>query len=145
MRDVSSSSKETGFQERKMNFSVARDLYSKTRAVGYEDVSDPHEIIHLTLRELRRSLGVLAQGKVVATELRTTHMTRAFTAIYILQSSLDFDAGGEIAGNLFRIYEFCRTQLTLAFRRDPAANLDKCVQFIDEITAAWGEIAEKSR
>jgi flagellar protein FliS len=112
--------------------------------VGYEEISDPHEIIHVTLRELGRSLGVLAQGKVVASDVRNSHMTRAFTAIYILQSSLDFDAGGEIAVNLFRIYEYCRTQLTLAFRRDPAANLEKCVAFIDEITTAWGDISNKA-
>jgi flagellar protein FliS len=71
-----------------------------------------------------------------------TEFTNAFTAIYILQSSLDFTRGGEIAENLFRVYEYCRQQMLKAFSRKTDHNLDTCVVLLDEIIRSWEDIRE---
>ena len=68
------------------------------------------------------------------------HLNRAFTAIYILQSSLDFEVGGEIATNLFQVYEFCRLQVSDAFARHEEAKLALAAQHIDGICSAWSQI-----
>jgi flagellar protein FliS len=120
-----------------MNFSLARDCYTKDRAIGYADPADSHEVITVTLRELRRSIDVLACPEPAAREVRDAHLTRALTAVYILQTSLDFDRGGEIAANLYRIYEYFRTQLLRAFRREPELDLSRSRELIDEIIEAW--------
>lgn len=125
-----------------MNFSLVRDRYSRVKSAGYETLSDPHEMIALTLRELHRSLAILAHRPAPSAELRSEHLTRAFTATYILQSSLDFDRGGEIAEHLFRIYEFCRTQLTRCFGGDEAADLEQARDLIATILEAWTEIGK---
>ena len=44
-------------------------------------------------------------------DLRSKHFSRALTIIYSLQSSLDFEKGGEIAENLFQTYEFARQMI----------------------------------
>lgn len=123
-----------------MNFSLVRDRYNKVSAANYETLSDPHEIISVTLRELHRSLKILAHRPDLRTDLRNEHLTRAFTAIYILQSSLDFDRGGEIAENLFRIYEHCRQQLTRRFGGDTEADLGGAANLIETILDAWTQI-----
>jgi flagellar protein FliS len=71
-----------------------------------------------------------------------TEFSNAFTAIYILQSSLDFTRGGEIAENLFRVYEYCRQQMLKAFSRKTDHNLDTCVVLLDEIIRSWEDIRE---
>jgi flagellar protein FliS len=71
-----------------------------------------------------------------------TEFTNAFTAIYILQSSLDFTRGGEIAENLFRVYEYCRQQMLKAFSRKTDHNLGTCVVLLDEIIRSWEDIRE---
>jgi flagellar protein FliS len=70
-------------------------------------------------------------------------MNRAFTAIYILQSSLDFEQGGEIATNLFQVYEYCRLKVVAAFRRDPDASLTQAANYISDILQAWDSIAPR--
>ena len=46
---------------------------------------------------------------------KNSNFSRASHIIYTLQTSLDFDRGGEIAIQLFQVYEFCRKQLIKEF------------------------------
>ena len=136
--------RETATTGAKMNFSLVRDRYTRAKSASYETLSDPHEIIAVTLRELHRSLAILAVDPAPRGEVRNQHLTRAFTAIYILQSSLDFDRGGEIAEHLFRIYEFCRSHLTRCFGGDETADLLQARDLIATILEAWNEIGKAS-
>lgn len=123
-----------------MNFQLARAQYRQTAGATAPVVEDPHEIVHFTLRELGRSLRVLAIATQDGNPPPAEHLNRAFTAIYILQSSLDFDRGGEIADNLFAVYEFCRQQVALAFARTPGARLAEAADHIAAITGAWADM-----
>ena len=49
--------------------------------------------------------------------VKSDSFSKSLTAIYILQSSLDFNQGGEIAENLNKIYEFCRTTIIKSFSK----------------------------
>ncbi len=44
----------------------------------------------------------------VISSIKSNSFSKSLTAIYILQSSLNFDEGREIAENLYRIYEFAK-------------------------------------
>ncbi|MCE6952969.1 flagellar protein FliS [Cereibacter sphaeroides] len=125
-----------------MTFADARTRYRRAETVDFQSVEDPHQIILVTLRELERSLKALAAaapGPVYPDQ----HLNRAFTAIYILQGSLDFEKGGEIADNLFAVYEYCRTQVAAAFRREPAPQLADAAGHIGTILAAWEQIGPR--
>jgi flagellar secretion chaperone FliS len=123
-----------------MNFSMVRDRYNQASKAGYDDLSDPHEMISLTMRELHRSLEILTLDPAPARELRNKHMTRALTAIYILQTSLDMDRGGAIAENLFQVYEYCRQQLVERSKDDGMEKIAKGRDLIATILEAWDEI-----
>ena len=123
-----------------MTFENARTSYRRAETFQPADVNDPHEIIGVTLQELKKSLTVLAAAQENGGNYPAKHLNRAFTAIYILQSSLDFEAGGEIATNLFQVYEFCRLQVADAFSRHEEAKLALAAQHIDGICSAWSQI-----
>jgi flagellar protein FliS len=123
-----------------MTFENARTSYRRAETFQPADVNDPHEIIGVTLQELKKSLTVLAAAQENGGNYPAKHLNRAFTAIYILQSSLDFEAGGEIATNLFQVYEFCRLQVADAFSRHEEAKLALAAQHIDGICSAWAQI-----
>lgn len=120
-----------------MSYLAARTQYRRTEDGILPDLVNPHEIVLVTLRELHRSLLVLSAAQSEGQRYPNTHVTRGLTAIYVLQSSLDFEQGGEIATNLFSVYEFVRLQLVAAFQRDAGAKLDAARSYIADILDAW--------
>lgn len=125
-----------------MTFLGARAQYRRADAGDVTVTEDPHGIILVTLRELERSLRALAAAN--PGPYPASHVNRAFTAIYILQSSLDFEKGGEIAVNLFRVYEYCRLRVAEAFRREPAPRLADAAEHIAGLLVSWQQIGGKS-
>ena len=123
-----------------MNMLAVRSVYQKSAESTISEIGDPHELILITLKELNKSLVALRLNKSPASEQRNHHMTRVFTAIYILQSSLDFDKGGEIATNLFNIYEYCRAQLLADFASIGDGDLETCCIVMGDIIDAWSSI-----
>lgn len=122
-----------------MNYAFARQQYKQSTRAGLTGISDPHEMIALTLNELSRCLKKL-QGINQKDAQRNVTFSKAFTAIYILQTSLDFEKGGEISANLFKIYEYCRSQVQRALKHDPQAELEACAKVIDNMIDAWSHI-----
>ena len=78
-----------------MNYAFARDQYRKSKNAALSSLSDPHEMVGLTLKELARSLNAL-QNISLTDEQRNAHLSKGFTAVYILQTSLAFDKGFDI-------------------------------------------------
>lgn len=126
-----------------MNLILARSTYIQDHKVQVNDISDPHTTILLVMQELNKNLRKIADQGSRPAKLQK-QFTNAFTALYILQTSLDFTRGGEIAENLFRLYEYCRQNLLKAFARNPDHNLSNCIVLLDEIIQAWEGIGQKS-
>ncbi|MEL6915439.1 MAG: flagellar protein FliS [Pseudomonadota bacterium] len=121
--------------------SFARTFYQSTARHAVQPAPDPHQIVLVTLQELTRALDVLATAEGQGRPLPAEPLNRALTALYILQSSLDFDAGGAIAIDLFQLYEFARFHLLKAWRGEDGARLREAHDVIANILSAWGEIA----
>lgn len=128
-----------------MSFAHARTRYRQADTIAQEGMTQPYDIVFATLKELRRSLAALAMAQDQARAFPSDHLNRALTAIYILQSSLDFEAGGELAGDLFQLYEFARFHVLKAFRAEPDARLREAAEAMAEILAAWQEIGETAK
>ncbi|MBC2834793.1 flagellar export chaperone FliS [Paragemmobacter straminiformis] len=122
-----------------MTFLSARAQYRRTDQNEGLSVESPHGVILVTLRELERSLRALAAAEPDRTYPKL-HLDRAFTAIYILQSSLDFDRGGDIAMHLFRVYEFARLRVAEAFRKEASPQLAEAATHVASLLAAWVEM-----
>ncbi len=129
-----------------MTFLDPHASYRRAKEDASRVPEDPHGIILFTLTELERSLRVLAASATAARGLPETHLNRALTATYILQSSLDFELGGEIADNLFVVYEHTRQQLLPGFQgKATAEGLSRAAELIEQIGAAWKGIAPQGR
>lgn len=125
-----------------MTYFDARSSYRRAQEDASRVPEDPHGIVAFTLAELSRALQVLAACAEEGRALPEGHLTRALTAIYVLQSSLDFEAGGELADNLFKVYEFARQQVLTGFSRAPATvGLTRSATLIEDIRTSWGQIA----
>jgi len=127
-----------------MNMAFARTRYRQAENVGHPPLDDPHQVISVTLRELERSLSVIAASIDAGSQAPSDHTNRALTAVYVLQSSLDFEKGADIATTLFEVYEFVRLQVLKVFQRDDTAEIHAARDAIIEIYSAWKDIGPKA-
>jgi flagellar protein FliS len=132
-----------------MNLHHARASYRRTALPDESVPADPHAIITLALNELQTALRTLSAAAATGATLPPGPMSRTLAAIYMLQSSLDFDRGGDIAPALFRVYEFCRLETLAAFRREKdlqasAQGLSQAAGFVAQIAEAWATAGQNA-
>lgn len=60
-----------------------------------------------------------------------------------LLASLDHERGGELAGNLERLYDYIVRLLLEANRHNDAQKLDQAASLLGEIGSAWREIGQQ--
>ena len=104
---------------------------------------DPHKIIKEVLTELKKNMETLAysiDNEPTVSSLKSRSFSKCLTAIYILQSSLDFEKGGDIADNLYNIYEFCKGGVMKGFTKKDSKLIYDSIPPIDEILEGWSQI-----
>ncbi|WP_371324760.1 flagellar export chaperone FliS [Dechloromonas sp. ZY10] len=129
-------------------------MFSQARGVNqYQQVeietsvssASPHSLILL-----------LMEGSLVAINIAKARMTEGdipgkgeaiSKAIALidegLRTSLDLDAGGEIAQNLDALYEYMCHQLLMANMKNTPDRLDEVIRLMSEIRDAWKAIGEQ--
>ena len=125
----------------------AINKYKKAEA-AYNQEKSPTEIVATLLNELTRSMGLVVENiendklnnERKNLQNKSKYFTRALVAIYSLQTSLDFDEGGNLAIQLFQLYEFCRQQLIKGFSRRITEGIRKAIQALNEISSAWDSL-----
>ena len=104
------------------------------------------EVISAILLELERSMNIVVQTiektkkwkpKEDDIKLKNKHFTKALTAIYSLQVSLNFDQGENLSVQLFQLYEYCRKQLIKGFTKNVVDGIEKGANAIKDIAEAW--------
>ena len=122
------------------NYKKSEDAFNKVR--------DGKDIVGAILHELERSMNIVADNiektkswkpEEKYLDLKNKHFTKALTAIYSLQTSLNFDEGDQIAIKLFQLYEFCRRQLIKGFSKKVVDGIRKAALAIKDILLAWQE------
>ena len=65
---------------------------------------------------------------------------RAMSILFALESSLDFDKGGDVATGLAQIYREARRLLLVGAKERSAAPVDEARAIVAEIAEAWNQI-----
>ena len=126
-----------------MNFSFQMQNYLDNDIASKVENDNPHKIIEEILKNLKNNLSLLAhclENNDTISRVKSDSFSKSLTAIYILQSSLDFNQGGEIAENLNKIYEFCRTTIIKSFSKKDFEAIKKLEPLISEILEGWKDI-----
>ena len=126
-----------------MNHSLPVQNYFQNEINNKVENNDPHGVIKEILYELKKNLTTLAyclEDNKNSPEIKSKCFSKSLTAIYILQSSLDFKLGGEIAQNLFDLYEFCRTTIIKSFSKKDFEAIYKVIEIISDILDGWSSI-----
>ncbi len=115
---------------------------SVDRHAGAES-EDAHAMITALFEELLRRMNSFRQniaGDDEAIQARNESYAKSLAILHALQTCLDFDNGGEIAENLFRLYEFSRQQLLTSLRTGEVELVDMAILSLSEIRDAWNSM-----
>jgi formate--tetrahydrofolate ligase len=103
-------------------------------------VSKDDSGLTVCLETLLHNLKILQEKPASGSEVFSKVCSKSLTAIYILQSSLDFEKGASIAENLFKLYEYVKYQIIAVSKKDEEANLENAVMIVAEISETWKAI-----
>ena len=129
-----------------MSVKKMMEAYTKTDHANVVEGNDPVAIISLLFDELIRAMQDFIQhsdpekGKK---DVRSRQFSRSLTIIYALQTSLNFEEGGDIANNLFRLYEYARQQLLQDWKDNTIEGTEKAIISLDEIRDAWHQLSRE--
>ena len=124
------------------------DAYKNANREAVVESDDPQALIMLLLDELLRAMRGYVSGvsKNDSKEMRKNdQFTRSLTMLYGLQSCLNFDEGGEIADNLFRLYEYARVQLLHTSQTGETDGTQVAISSISEIREAWSIMEHRAK
>ena len=129
-----------------MNYSASMKQYENENIAAKISDLSPHSIIKEILTELKKNMETLAysiDNEPVVSSIKSNSFSKCITAIYILQSSLDFENGGDIANNLYNIYEFCKKGVMKGFTKRNSKLIYDAIPPIHEILDGWKQIKPK--
>ena len=127
------------------NKSKNLEKYQKSEG-SYNTVKSGNQVIFGILKELERSMKIVASSiektkewkpKEKDLDLKNKHFTKSLTAIYALQTSLNFDSNNKLAINLFQIYEYCRQQLIKGYSKKVVKDIIKAANAIKNILTSF--------
>ncbi len=116
------------------------NAYKNANREAVAESEDPQALIMVLLDELlraRRAYVSIVERQDDAKARKNDNLTRSLTIIYGLQSCLNFEEGGEIAENLFKLYEYSRVQLLNASATGETVGMNAAIQAISDIREAW--------
>ena len=121
-----------------------RDAAGAYKRIGEEslvEVADSHELVDVLFKELISSLST-AEDHFETGELLTMRnkITKASRILTGLQGSLDFDKGGEIAGNLAELYGYCIRRLLDSNAKGNVDGVIETKRLLLPIAEAWNAI-----
>ncbi len=101
---------------------------------GEEEITDKGELLleayKRMIENLKLAKSAMEEGNV---KLKAEILSKVTSAIAVLQASLDFEKGGEIAENLNKLYDFCMLELVKANARNETERIDNVIDIISTI------------
>jgi flagellar protein FliS len=112
--------------------------YQETRVLS----SSPEQLVPLLyehlLVNLKRAARQIQEQEI---EAKADSVEKATAILYELLSSLDFDAGGEIASRLASLYSYFLKEVGEASRALDARRLQPLIQMVGSLHESWLEAA----
>ncbi|WOF79559.1 flagellar export chaperone FliS [Pseudomonas sp. FeN3W] len=128
-----------------MNAMAAMRQYQQVGVKAQVTEADPHRLIQMLMQG---GLDRIAQARGAmereAYAEKGVLISKAVGIIGGLRDVLDKKAGGELAENLDRLYEFMTMRLFEASRHNDVNKLDEVANLLGEIKQGWDGIAPKA-
>lgn len=117
--------------------------YGTYKKVDVETASQGKLIVMLfngAIQRAEEAKRQLEKGRIQAVH---TNLVRAQEIMAELRGALNMQAGGEIARNLDRIYEYCQHLLIVANLRKDTRPIEQAIGFMTSMRDAWQQVFDQ--
>lgn len=118
--------------------------YRQVNTQARVESASPHRLIQMLMQgaldRIATARGAMERGEIAT---KGEQISWAISIVGGLRSSLDLEAGGELAGNLRDLYDYMERQLLQANIRNEIALLDEVSGLIREIKSAWDAVGDQ--
>ena len=114
--------------------------YQKTEKITLPKDADANSVLLVVMEELVKAIEMFQlniDNKSGNNEKKSRGFSKALSIIYTLQTSLDLEKGGPIAGDLFQLYEFTRIHIIKDMRMGLVNRSAEAVKSLKEIYNTW--------
>ena len=114
--------------------------YRNTEKMTLPQDADANSVLLVIMEELIKSIEMFQiniDNKTGNNEKKSRGFSKALSIIYTLQTSLDLEKGGQVAGDLFRLYEFARIHIIKDMRQGLINRSFDALNSIKEIYQTW--------
>jgi flagellar protein FliS len=114
--------------------------YRNTEKMTLPQDADANSVLLVIMEELIKSIEMFQiniDNKTGNNEKKSRGFSKALSIIYTLQTSLDLEKGGQVAGDLFRLYEFARIHIIKDMRQGLINRSFDALNSIKEIYHTW--------
>lgn len=124
-------------------FSRAASAYRQVSAQSGVESASPHRLVQMLfdglLQNLNAARGAMLRGEV---EAKGEQLGRAVRILEEgLKGGLNREQGGELAMNLWALYDYCIRRLTHANLRNDAQAVEEVVALVEPVAQGWQAIA----
>lgn len=124
-----------------MNLAYAQNAYTKVKV---KTSTTPLDLVIMlydgAIEYLQRAIFFLNQNNI---EKKIYYISKTIAIIEELLSSLNMEAGGDVAKNLQSLYVYMLKELVIANARNDVEKIRHIEFLLSELRSAWKEIREK--
>lgn len=122
-------------------YAAASRRYAAIDAGSRVEGASPHQLVRILFDELLLAMDATAIALRGGDRHKAVERnTRALTLLHALESSLDFERGGEIATSLGIIYREARRRMLAALAENDVDRAVSARAIINDIAEAWAQI-----
>lgn len=130
-----------------MNYHSMMKEYKNVDIHSKLENNSSHDFIKIVLNELINNMRTLSMSLKEGPKISSTKskaFSQSLSSIIVLQSSLDFENGQPIAGNLNDLYNYCKKEIITGYRELRSDGIESAILVITDIFEAWVEIGKSN-
>lgn len=125
-------------------FGMAKARYQRVDVASRVEGANPHQLVAILYDELLKALDAMAAAMARNDYVqRGERQARALRLISGLETSLDFEQGGDIALGLAKIYREARRLTVAAGRENDVKLVERAREMLGEVAQAWEQIGNR--
>ena len=124
----------------------ALKAYKNTEKMSLAKDASTDSVLLVIMEELIKYVEIFHENIDIKSgnmKKKSSYFSKALSIIFALQSSLDLEKGGQIASDLFRLYEYTRIHLIKDMRKGFVEKSFVALNSLKEIYFTWVEISKQ--